>query len=398
MDHQVSLDELSAALANGELSFYYQPKVSMVTGKVCGAEALIRWIKPDGRVIMPNTFIPLAEESRFITTISQRMFPKLLEDMVIINGLNAELRTSFNLSAKDFENRTMLGLIDEAISSDNISAGCLQAEITEASVINEHNLAIRRNLNELNELGVTLAMDDYGTGYSSIDSLSKWPFDVVKLDHGLISRMRDSERSTTIVQASIRMAHQLKMGIVAEGIESAEAFDFLLHSGCTEAQGFWIARPIPLAEYLSFINRDQRWLGLPTGLIHMAILDHINWRKDLISQVTHIAFNNSGPVEICAPAAELDPHLCKLGQWYDGPGQEFSDHELFLALERPHKELHRIGSMLLDAAMANASRDDLVNMMRQLTHQSSILLELLQELESEALLESPINMASLSAG
>lgn len=394
MHNRILLDKLAAALAAGELSFYYQPKVSMVTGKVCGAEALLRWIKPDGSIVMPDDFIPQAEDSGFITTISQTMFPKLVEDIIIINGLNSELRISFNLSAKDFSNRTMLNLISEAVGNGRINANCLQVEITEASVINEQNFAVHRHLQGLTTLGVTLAMDDYGTGYSSIDSLSKWPFDVVKLDHGLIRRMRDSERSTTIVQASIRMAHQLKMGIVAEGIESAEAFEFLLHSGCTETQGFWIAHPMPLDEYLSFISRDQRWSGLPTGLIHMAILDHVNWRKTLIAQVTHIAFDNNSIVEICSPAAELDPHLCKLGQWYDGPGQEFASHELFQALDQPHKELHRLGSMLLKAALAGESHIELVNMMRLLTRQSSILLELLQELESEALLNNINNVSA----
>lgn len=383
----ISQESLAAALQKGELAFYYQPKVSLVTGRMSGGEALLRWIRSDGRVIMPNAFLPMAEESGFITTISRTMFPKLVEDMFIINGIDAGLVTSFNLSACDFADQRMVDLIDEAIRFEQLNAANLQVELTEASVINEDNLMLRRSLKALTGMGVKLAMDDYGTGYSSIDSLSKWPFSTVKIDQGLIRRMVESERSTTIVQASIRMAHQLKMDIVAEGVETSESYDFLLHSGCTEAQGFWIGRPMPLDEYLAFIRRDQRWSGLPTGLIHMAILDHVQWRQALIAQVTQIAFNGNSDAAICASRAELDSHRCKLGQWYYGAGREFADNELYRALERPHERLHRLGAELLEAAQAGAARADLVEKMRLLTHESAMLLELLQELENEALLK-----------
>lgn len=387
---QISKDSLTAAIADGELAFYYQPKVSLVTGRMCGGEALLRWIRRDGGMVMPNDFIPMAEEIGFITTISRAMFPKLVEDMFIINGVNEHLVTSFNLSARDFADHTMVGMIEEAIRFEHLDAANLQVELTEASVINEDNPVLRNSLQALTGMGVSLAMDDYGTGYSSIDSLSKWPFSTVKIDQGLIRRMAESERSTTIVQASIRMAHQLKMGIVAEGIETAESYDFLLHAGCTEAQGFWIARPMPLDEYLAFIRRDQRWHGLPTGLIHMAILDHVQWRQALIAQVTQIAFNGSRDANICSTKAELDPSMCKLGQWYDGPGREFGDNALYKALDEPHRKLHRLGAELLEAAKARTPRTDLVERMRHLTRQSAILLELLQELENEALLETGI--------
>ncbi|OOZ37976.1 hypothetical protein BOW53_16840 [Solemya pervernicosa gill symbiont] len=111
------------------------------------------------------------------------------------------------------------------------------------------------------EMGLALAMDDFGTGYSSIDLLSQWPFSVVKIDQGLIQRMITSEKSTTIVQASIRMVHQLGIKVVAEGIESGAVYDFLLNSGCTEAQGFWMGKPMEFSEFLTFLKVDQRWRG-----------------------------------------------------------------------------------------------------------------------------------------
>ncbi len=385
-----SIDEaaLARALHGGELTYYYQPKISLINGKICGSEALMRWVRPDGEVILPCNFIPLAESSGFITQLSLGMFPRLVEDLLIIHDYRDEISTSFNLSAQDFRDSAMVDAIRDAITHHQLDPARLEVELTEDSVLHWDNPELRENLRSLVELGVSLGMDDYGTGYASIDTLSQWPFDCVKLDQGLIRRMSGSEKATTIVQASIRMAHQLGMRIVAEGIETSALYDFLLNSGCTHAQGFWLASPLPLEQYLAILGKDQRWSGLPTGLIHMATLDHIHWRQALIAEVIAIAFKGETrdqPIRTHTP--ELDPHKCRLGRWYYGPGQEFRDHPLFAELETPHFRLHELGEQLLEAANRGIPRNELVGLLRQLTRQSAIVLELLQELESEALLD-----------
>ncbi|BBI99898.1 hypothetical protein FGKAn22_15910 [Ferrigenium kumadai] len=384
----ITLVELAKGLAHDEFVFYYQPKVSLVGGKVNGAEALIRWKKPDGTIIPPDEFIPIAESTGFITEISRAMFPKLVADMLILNDMDASISIAFNLSSKDFESPEMLELIRSAIESHQIDPDKLQVELTEAAIIDINDPNIRNNLNELVKLGVKLAMDDYGTGYSSIDTLSQWPFSVVKIDQGLIRRMVESEKSTTIVQASIRMAHQLGINVVAEGIESANVYDFLLHAGCTDAQGFWLAQPMPLAELLAFIRSDRRWSALPAGLIHMAQLDHIHWRKTLIDQVTTLAFNHSKEKSVQGVSAEQDPHRCKLGVWYYGLGQEFKGISTFDELEEPHRLLHEQGAKLIEAARNGSTREEITNGLRELTKLSSIVLGLLQELENEAFFQA----------
>ena len=358
---QINRETLTRALSDDEFVFYYQPKISMITGRSSGAEALLRWIRPGCEPLLPATFIPYAEATGFVTEIAAAMLPKLIADILIINDVNDSLSVSFNLSARDFETPRVVEAIRAAINHHQLDPRRLEVELTEASVIHYDNPLVRKNLGELVELGVTLAMDDYGTGYSSIDTLSQWPFARVKIDQRLIRRMASSEKCTTIVQASIRMAHQLGIGIVAEGIETASSYDFLLHSGCTDAQGFWLGEPMPLEQFLAFLKRDQRWSGLPTGLIHMAILDHVHWRQSLITQVTSLAFNGERPVDsIRISAAELDPHYCKLGRWYYDQGQEFRGNPLFDQLEIPHNRLHEFGRKLLDAARQGAPRHQLI--------------------------------------
>ena len=380
------LAEIEHALDHGELVYFYQPKVSLVTGRVSGVEALIRWLKPDGSMIMPGRFIPFAESAGFINLISRGMFPRLVEDMVIINDLNDDISVSFNLSAQDIASPEMIGLIRAAVHSNRISPNRLQVEITEASVISGSDGHVRRHVQELVELGVKLAMDDYGIGYSSIDTLSRWPFSVVKIDQGLIRRMAESEKSTTIVQASIRMAHQLGLEIVAEGIENADIYEFLLHTGCTHAQGFWLGRPMPLQELLEFIRCDRRWSALPVGLIHMAQLDHIQWRRALVCQVTALSFGKTNANDVCTASVQMDYHECKLGEWYYGIGQEFKGIDAFDQLEEPHRKLHALGAELLALARSGGSRQQITAALRALTRQSGIVLELLQDLENEAIL------------
>lgn len=386
-EQKISLSEMAMGLARSEFVYYYQPKISLVTGRTNGAEALIRWIRADGAIVPPMDFIPLAESTGFISEISRAMFPKLLADLLIINDINDELTISFNLSAQDFNSPEMLNLIRGAIQSHQINPARLQVELTEASIINSNDSAVREHLQELAKLGVTLAMDDYGTGYSSIESLSKWPFSILKIDQGLIQRMAGSEKCTTIVQASIRMAHQLGIGTVAEGIETSSIYDFLLHAGCTEAQGYWLARPMTLEDLVLFIKKDQRWSGVPIGLIHMAQLDHIHWRKTLIDQITSNSFGANRNAEFCDINVEMEHNACRLGLWYYGAGQEFKGRRAFDNLEEPHRVLHDIGKELLHAAKAGAPRENVTALLRKLTKQSSLVLEMLQELENEALME-----------
>jgi len=380
-----SLAEIEAALANDQLVYYYQPKISLVTGKPSGAEALLRWIKPDGTLIPPSAFVPLAEESGLIKKIACAMFPKLVADLLIIHDINAELTISFNLTAQDFETPEITDLIRHAILSRQVDPLHLQIELTEASIIDSGKPVVRENLQTLVDMGVSLAMDDFGTGYSSIDTLSQWPFSVVKIDRGLINRMNDCPKCTSIVQSSIRMAHKLGISIVAEGIETSEIYDFLMQAGCTEAQGFWMEQPLPMAEFLSFISKDQRWSGLPIGLIHIAQLDHIHWRRMLIDQVINNSFDEQGDHSVKRFTAEMDHTKCKLGNWYYGHGQEFKGLSAFDKLEGPHRRLHQIGKEIVAAASRDAPHNEIAALLRALTKESSELLGLLQELENQAL-------------
>ncbi len=240
--YTISLREIKSALENDEFIFYYQPKVSMITGKVCGAEALIRWLKPDGQIIPPSEFIPLAESSGFITDITKAMFQKLIADIATFDDTMDDLVISMNASTKDFRDSGFDNLIHDAIEAKKVDPNMVEIELTESAILDDCDI-INGAVKALVNMGIPLVMDDFGTGYSSIDILSLFPFSTIKLDRGVISRMELSDRNRTIVEASIRMGHQLQLEVIAEGIENETVYRCLQSSGCAVGQGYWISPP-----------------------------------------------------------------------------------------------------------------------------------------------------------
>ncbi|MCQ8117939.1 EAL domain-containing protein [Methylomonas rosea] len=373
-------------LDKDEFVYYYQPKVSLITGKVIGAEALIRWLKPDGSVIQPDSFIPQAEQSGQIRDITYRMFSKLARDLLIFSDIDSELVTSFNATAQDFADDRFSKMVLETVEQLHIPPKNLQIEITETTVLNA-SPSVKKHIQSLCEAGIGLAMDDYGTGYATLETLSHWPFTTIKLDRSIVNRMLDTPKNQTIAETSIRMAHELDIGIVAEGVESDLQYQMLLESGCTKVQGYWLSRPLPLSDFIYFIEQDLRWSGLPIGLIHMAIVDHIQWRKRLVSDIVRIAANPHHTLDRNAYQLPLDYHDCRLGKWYYGAGQHFRGCADFDAIELPHQKFHSLGGQLIEIVNSGGSMADLTPTLTAFSDQSAIILDCLQKLEHRGLMD-----------
>jgi EAL domain-containing protein (putative c-di-GMP-specific phosphodiesterase class I) len=383
-----TLKQLERALADDELSFNYQPFVSLLTGRPAGAEALVRWNRSDGSVTLPDDFIPLAERENFISEITLHMIPRLLADWFLLDGMDRDFALSMNISAQDLSTDRLINFIETAIDRNELDPCRLGIEITESSML-QSNALIRKHLRVLGDMGVSLIMDDYGKGFSSIDTLSQWPFNCIKLDRALIGRMGDSAKSVRIVSASIRMAHELDLSVVAEGVQSVDCYEFLMRAGCSRAQGDWIAPALPLPELLEFMQHHYCWQALPEGLLHLAQLDHIQWRRALINAVTRMAFGDGySAEERLTDVPEMDYHKCGLGQWYYGPGREFSSNPVFAELEPVHRQLHELGTELIRAAKSGESHVRLTGLMRELSRVSIEVIALLQDLENSAALSS----------
>lgn len=378
--------EIIDAIKKNEFTFFYQPKVSLITGKVMGAEALLRWIKPDGSVIAPGLFIPVAEQSDLIKDITRYMFPKLVSDLLVLLDLEP-LCLSFNASAKDFEDDTFTTTVLNALETYQLPGDSLQVEITETATLAAGD-KIKKNILPLRQAGLGLSMDDFGKGYSSIDTLSQWPFTDIKLDQGIIGRMLDSAKNLTIVQTSVRMAHELGISVIAEGVENQDQYLRLLEAGCTKIQGFWISQALPLDQYILFVKTDFRWSGMPIGLIHMAIIDHVQWRKKLVSEmVKAVSSPKDSHRRKCIDTPPLSYKECHLGRWYYGVGQIFQDRLSFQNLEKSHCDFHAIATLLVKMVEDGSNMEDILDPMRELSESSMKVLTELQKLEDEGLIE-----------
>jgi len=238
-------NQLREALENQEFVLYYQPKVNLVSGKLIGTEALIRWNDPRMGLVPPGRFIPVLEETGLIHEVGRWALRKAIEDY--LRWRNAGLpavRIAVNVSQLQLRNRSFSAEINEAVGIDLRAAAGLELEITESVVMGdlEHSIAVLRSIRAM---GVSIAIDDFGTGFSSLSHLSKLPVDTLKIDRSFVVDMTTAPEGLALVSTIINLAHSMKLKVVAEGVESEEQFRLLRLLNCDEMQGYLVCKPVP---------------------------------------------------------------------------------------------------------------------------------------------------------
>ncbi|MBP7185283.1 MAG: EAL domain-containing protein [Ruminococcus sp.] len=249
---------LALAIEKNELQLFYQPKIDLATNKIMGVEALIRWIKPDGTIISPDVFVPIAESSHLIGKISDYVLNegcrqnKLWQKMGYPN-----IVMSINFASTDFYQTDLKDKVFEALARSGLDAQWLEVELTETLALSDVNFAIAQ-MNKLRELGVKLAMDDFGTGYSSLSYLQTLPITLLKLDRSFITDIEHDNIAYEIVSAVIRIAKSKKIETIAEGIENHVQESILRMAGCDYAQGYLYGKPMPPAELQKFFEENAK--------------------------------------------------------------------------------------------------------------------------------------------
>ena len=241
-------NQLKDAISNDEFSLYYQPKVSLVTGRMIGMEALLRWTNPNLGQVRPDLFIPLAETLGLIDEIGQWVFKTacLQYREWRSRGLDP-LPISVNLSGVQLRNDSFIEFVRQLLQDMDVAATCLELEVTETSLMGNLNTA-KDMLSSLKEAGFAISMDDFGTGYSSLGYLRQLPIDKLKIDRVFVNEMTSDPNSAAIIKATIAMAHALQLTVVAEGVETQEQLGFLHKLKCDEIQGYLYSRPLPVSD------------------------------------------------------------------------------------------------------------------------------------------------------
>lgn len=250
--------ELTKAIENHELALYYQPKIDLSDGTLMGMEALIRWIKPDGTVVPPNKFIPVAENSLLITKISDFVLHEACRQNKEWQDKGyPPIAVSINLTAVDFYQTDVKESIQNALNETGLDAQWLDVELTESLALKDIDHAIQQ-MQEIRDLGVKLSMDDFGTGYSSLSYIQVLPITLLKLDRSFIMYLEEDEISREIVSAVIRIAKSKKIETIAEGIETIGQAEILKQSGCDLAQGYFFGKPMPVDRFEEFMAEKAR--------------------------------------------------------------------------------------------------------------------------------------------
>ena len=253
-------DELRLALVEEQFELYYQPRYFSEGMRINGAEALVRWHHPTRGLLLPEQFVPLAEETGLIVPLGEWVLRQACHEAA---SWNDESVVSVNLSPLQLRNNDLFEIIRSALTDSGLPAARLELEITESALL-EENQSTLDVLTRLKTLGLRLAMDDFGTGYSSLSNLRLYPFDMIKIDGSFVAGMEHSAEDHSIVKALIDLGRGLRIRVTAEGVETSEQLDLLLADGCREMQGFHMSRPLRASELHALFESSILGKAQPT--------------------------------------------------------------------------------------------------------------------------------------
>jgi diguanylate cyclase (GGDEF)-like protein len=245
--------QLRKALEDGQVVLHYQPKVDLESGRVVGAEALVRWQHPDRGLIPPADFVPMAERTGLIRPLSRYVLDHALAQCSEWREAGLDLKISVNLSARNLLDPSLPDDVKKLLTKWSIPEELLELEITESTIMIDPQRAMEV-LARLNAMGIGLSIDDFGTGYSSLVYLKELPVHELKIDRTFVARMASNRGDAFIVRSTIDLAHNLQLKVVAEGVEDEDTLNELAKLGCNIAQGFHLSRPLPPAEFASWLS------------------------------------------------------------------------------------------------------------------------------------------------
>jgi diguanylate cyclase (GGDEF)-like protein/PAS domain S-box-containing protein len=380
--HMASQQRIKLALDSREFVMFYQPKVSMQTGEIFGAEALIRWQHPDRGLLPPIEFLPVIEGMPISAELDYWVLSDALRQLEQWCQQGYHFVVSVNIGArllqqKDFVDR----LVDMASNYPNVPAKLLQFEVLETSAIEDVG-HVGNVIRRCQELGYSFALDDFGTGYSSLTYLRHLPAEMVKIDQSFVRDMLQDTEDLAIVNGVIGLSSAFHREVLAEGVETIEHGEMLLLMGCHLAQGYGIARPMPALDFIKWQavwKPDplwQNWVNKKSRPVDLTLLfaevEHRAW----IDSLAHYLQG-----EMQRPP-QLDVHLCHFGRWYERQGQRDYGHlPTFQKIVKIHHEVHHKAHELLSLQASGASqqaierlnelydlRNQLIDALRQLQH------------------------------
>jgi diguanylate cyclase (GGDEF)-like protein/PAS domain S-box-containing protein len=345
--HYESLNRIRDALAAREFVLHYQPKVNMRSGKVIGAEALIRWQHPENGLLPPAEFLPVIEDHPLAVEIGEWVIETALTQIERWHNAGLDIPVSVNVGARQLQQTGFVERLREILAAHpTVRPSCLELEVLETSALEDiHQVSLI--IETCREIGVTFALDDFGTGYSSLTYLKRLPVTLLKIDQSFVRDMLDDPDDLAILDGVLGLAIAFGRQVIAEGVETLEHGEMLLQLGCEMAQGYGIARPMPADEmprWSAAWRTAPAWIDLsPVSRADLPLLfAGADFRAWIVGMENHI----KGRLETPPP---LDHHRCRFGRWLDTDGlARYGAQPNFQAIETLHHQVHVLAAELLD--------------------------------------------------
>lgn len=345
--HHESLEHIRMALEAKEFVLFYQPKVNMRTGKIIGAEALIRWQHPQKGLLPPAQFLPVIENHPIANDIGEWVMNQALTQVEIWHSQGLDIPVSINICARQLGEESFVERLKEILSLHaNVSPSSLELEVLETSALENIN-HVFIVIEECRKIGVEFALDDFGTGYSSLTYLKHLPVALLKIDQTFVRGMLDDPDDLAILEGVIGLATAFRRKVIAEGVETVEHGEMLLRLGCDLAQGYGIARPMPadqLPQWASTWVPDPQWANVPESnhedlpLLYASV-EHRAW----ISVIKAFLKGERTSFQ------KQNQDQCRFGSWMDYSGRaRYGEHPIFLSIESLHKRIHDLTDQLLE--------------------------------------------------
>lgn len=339
------LAEIESALENKEFCLYYQPKVNMLTGKVFGVEALIRWNHPEQGLIPPLDFLPIIDGTGLEIQIGEWVTSEALAQLELWKNQGIELEVSINITARHLLSDTFVDHLDKALARyPTVNSQSLQLEILENSVLGDVNAITQIIKVCQSTLGVSFALDDFGTGYSSLTHLRNLPAGTVKIDQSFIRDMLDDPSDYAIVEGVIGLANSFNRDVIAEGVETTAHGLMLILMGCEQAQGYGIAKPMPaeeLANWLSNYRVNYKWQLCGSKQCSKKESEQKLFKLMTEQWQNKVVKNILSESETPDDWSILDDKLCPCGSWFKRAKRtQLFDRVGLKKIEQAHKKVH----------------------------------------------------------
>jgi EAL domain-containing protein (putative c-di-GMP-specific phosphodiesterase class I) len=255
--------EVRGAIAGGQISLVYQPKLDIASCQVLGVEALVRWEHPTRGVVMPGEFLPIIENTELIAPLTWHVLDLALAQCLRWRQSGVYLGVAVNISARTLCDPSLVENVRIALARYSLPSSVLELELTESAVLDDQARA-GETLRQLRDMGVRLAIDDFGTGYASISYLTTLPVDVLKIDRTFVAKLLHDRTAAAVVKFTLDLSRHLGLQVVAEGVEDARTLAELLRLGCDHAQGYLIAKPMSADRMLDWMTRWYEATRQPT--------------------------------------------------------------------------------------------------------------------------------------